>query len=67
MNCKKLQLLAIPGQKVNDVSRFGKQWYDSSKIRYTLEQEMAQQVRELAAKPDDLALMPRTHIIEGKN
>lgn len=34
---------------------------------YTRVGEMAQQVRELVVKPDDLALMPRTHIIEGKN
>lgn len=29
--------------------------------------EMAQQVKELAAKLDDLSLIPRTHMVEGKN
>lgn len=29
--------------------------------------EMAHQIRTLAAKPDNLSLTPRTHIVEGEN
>lgn len=29
--------------------------------------EMAQQVKQLAAKLDDLSLIPRTHMVGGKN